>query len=103
MLWGWYYDAEQHPEDMDSRSAKFISNMRDRGAEYLVARLAAALMESGDRIPKPMQDFVIDFLRNPKVEERDRGPQKRTRIVRDNLIGAAVGIIVQEYERQRNY
>jgi hypothetical protein len=97
LLSGFYYEAEQHPEDVDSRTAKFISKMRDRGAEYLVAHLAAALMERGNRLPKPMQDFVIDFLRNPKVEKRDRGPQKRTRIMRDMLIGAAVGIIVQEY------
>jgi hypothetical protein len=98
MLSGWIYDAERHPaEEMDARTAKFINEMCNRDGAHLVAHLAATLMERGDQLPKSMRDFVIDFLRDPKLETGKRGPKRRTLLIRDMTIGVAVGVVAQDY------
>ena len=57
--------------------------------EYMLA-VAADLIENGDRLPAPLKEFVIEFLRNP--QELTSGPgRKRSNLAqRDDTIGFVV-------------
>ena len=70
------------------RSAREAKESR----EYVLA-VAAALIENGDRLPGPLKEFVVEFLRNP--QELNPGPgRKRSDLVqRDNTIGFVVATI----------
>jgi hypothetical protein len=65
-----------------------------RGSD-LLPKYAAALIERGDQLPRPLADFVVTFLREPnKWLKRRPGRKARDLAGRDINIGAAVLYIV---------
>jgi hypothetical protein len=69
-----------------------------RGTDFLPL-FVAALLERGDKLPKPLADFVIAFLRDPrKWLAPRRGRKASTLVVRNINIGAAVGFVAARWK-----
>jgi hypothetical protein len=76
--------------------AGFVERLN--GSE-LLPLFAAALLERGDTLPKPLLDFVVAFLRDPgKSQTRRPGRKTSTLTIRDSNIGAAVGFVAAKWK-----
>jgi hypothetical protein len=92
------YDAEvqNHSENLDSRLIGLIKKLE--GTDLLPS-FAAALLERGDKLPAPLKDFVVAFLRDPgRWQTRQRGRKTLTLTIRNSNIGAAVGFVAAQWK-----
>jgi len=69
--------------------------------EYLLA-VAAALIDNGDSLPAPLKEFVVEFLRNPKMPRPGRGRKRSTLLMRDQFIAFVVASICVRWDFSPN-
>ncbi|HEY6700523.1 MAG TPA: hypothetical protein VI137_06850 [Pseudolabrys sp.] len=67
-----------------------------RSTARSLCQLASTLMSKGDPLPKPLEDFIIDFLDDPNLENfpSASGRKKRPNTFRDLRIVRAINHIV---------
>lgn len=75
-LIGWH-DSMTGDDDEVDHLALYVNAVRkglrsDVGIQEL-CKVAAILLERGDKLPQPLRSFIVEFLRNPNVGVR-RGP-----------------------------
>ena len=87
---------ELHRIDHDELIS-LIAQAREEGEthEYLLA-ISAALIDNDHSLPGPLKEFVIEFLRKPKLPRRGAGRQRNYR--RDNIIAWTVAMICIQME-----
>jgi hypothetical protein len=91
LIRGYDFDAQKSPQELDSIAARLVNKLR--GSD-LLPQFVAALLERGDKLPEPLQDFVIGFLRDARKSLTEKpGRKKSTLVVRNINIGVAVGYV----------
>jgi hypothetical protein len=83
--------------DNSDTQAEKIVQATEGGAR--LREFIASLMERGEKLPKPLRDFVIAFLRDPqKFLKKQRGRKPVDLIWRDLNIAAAVAFVATKWK-----